>query len=266
MKRVIFVKDLEYAYPDDGTTALKGVNFEVFEGECVAILGPNGAGKSTLLLHLNGILQGKGEVEVLGMKISKENLRKIRSKVGLVFQNPDDQLFSLTVFDDVAFGPMNLGLEEEEVERRVKEALGLLGLEGYEERMPSHLSFGEKKKVAIATALAMKPEILVLDEPTSNLDPKARRELIELIRRLDLTKVIATHDIELAAELCDRLAIMFDGRIVKDGGLELLYEEEVLEAFGLEAPTLVKLLRRLGLQPKTKLDDAVSFLKSLLRE
>ncbi|MDD2777472.1 MAG: ATP-binding cassette domain-containing protein [Methanocellales archaeon] len=242
-KKVVEIKGLEYAYPD-GIRALKGISLDIFEGESVALMGLNGAGKSTLLLHLNGILQSDiGTVEVLGMKVDG-NLREIRSKVGMVFQDPDDQLFMPTVFDDVAFGPINMGFSEEKVKEKVRMALELVNMSGCGARAPHHMSFGEKKRIAIATVLSMEPEILVLDEPTSNVDPNARRHLIELLNELDITKIMATHDIEMVSDTCDRAIVMFEGKIAANGAVEeVLTNSELLESHGLEAPILVKLFR-----------------------
>lgn len=229
MAEVIKIKDLKYTYPD-GTQALRGIDLTVYKYESVGLIGPNGAGKSTLLLHLNGILKGSGEVEVLDNK----NLEEIRTKVGLVFQNPDEQLFSPTVFDDVAFGPFNMGLEEDEVKRRVRLALNDVGMSGFEERCPHHLSFGEKKRVAIATVLSMQPEILVLDEPSSNLDPRARRGLIKLLQSLKITKIIATHDLDLVSILCNRVIFLNNGKKVAAGSTnEILEDKELLLSYGL---------------------------------
>jgi len=231
--KIIEVRDLHYTYPD-GVEALKGVSFNVEEGECVGIVGPNGAGKSTLLLHLNGLLRGfspngKAPVLVKGMPVEDGNLRQIRRLVGLVFQDPDDQLFSPTVFEDVAFGPLNLGLDAREVEERVASALRALGLEGYENRSPHHLSFGEKKRVAIAAVLSTSPEVLVLDEPTANLDPLGRWELIELLKDLPQTKVIASHDLGMIRELCERVVLLNGGRSVAVGPTEeILGDRELL--------------------------------------
>ncbi|MEW6226659.1 MAG: ABC transporter ATP-binding protein [Bacillota bacterium] len=231
----IEIKGLNCSYPD-GTQALKEVDCTIYRGECVGIIGPNGAGKSTLLLHLNGVLQGNGEVKVFGIPVDRRSLPLIRQKVGLVFQDPDDQLFMPTVFDDVAFGPMSMGLTKDEVLERVAWALACVGMAGFEQRSGHHLSFGEKKRVSIATVLAMNPEVLVLDEPTSNLDPRARRRLISFLRSLSLTKVIATHDIGLVTELCQRCLILDGGRVVACGHTRDLFENKaLLEAHGLEA-------------------------------
>ena len=240
----IDVRNLSFSYPD-GTRALQDVSFVIGRGEKVGIIGPNGSGKSTLLLHLNGILRGKGEVRILGKVINKANLKEVRRKVGLVFQEPDDQLFSPTVFDDVAFGPLNEGLAYEEVRRRVKEALQKVGLVGHENRSPHHLSYGEKKRISIATTLSYNPEILALDEPTSNTDPKNRRRLINLLKGLAKTIVIATHDLDLVLDVCSRSLIINQGEIRADGKTEeLLTNHNLLEANDLELPlSLSKLLK-----------------------
>jgi len=234
---VLLVHDLHFTYPD-GQVALAGVTLHVQRGEKVAVVGPNGAGKSTLLLHFNGILRGQcGRVWVDGLDVVQRNLGTIRARVGLVFQNPDDQLFSPTVFDDVAFGPLHMGLSETEVRRRVARALALVGMSGYEGRLSHHLSMGEKKRVAIATVLAMDPSILVLDEPTGGLDPRARRELIGLLRELPVTMLAASHDMRFVAELFPRMIILDAGRVVADGPTEeLLRDRVLLERHGLEAP------------------------------
>jgi cobalt/nickel transport system ATP-binding protein len=211
--KAVEIRGLRYTYPD-GTVALRGVNLEVKEGESVYLMGPNGSGKSTLLLHLNGLLlPQRGEVRVLGMD-TRNGVEEIRKRVGLVFQDPDDQLFMPTVFEDVAFGPLHLGLGEREVRRRVREALRAVGAEGLGGRSPHHLSYGEKKRVAIATILSMEPQLLVLDEPTLGLDPWARREFLSLLRRLKKgrTLVMAGHDLELMG-LCDRAFLLRRGRV-----------------------------------------------------
>ena len=230
---VLRISDLSYRYPD-GTRALWGVNLTVRRDESVAIIGPNGAGKSTLALHLNGILTGDGRVEVMGLEVSKKNIREVRSRIGLVFQDPDDQLFSPTVREDVAFGPLNQRLEPELVERAVKRALEWVGMAGSEQRSPHHMSFGEKKRVALATVLSMDPAILVLDEPASNLDPRGRRDFIELIKSLRTTKLIITHDLEMAREVCGRVVVMDSGTVVADGSTSsVLSDGALLERHGL---------------------------------
>jgi cobalt/nickel transport system ATP-binding protein len=233
----IELESVRYTYPD-GTIALDGVDLVVSEGESVALLGPNGAGKSTLLLHLNGILRCcGGSVTVEGVAVSDDTVRGVRSRVGMVFQDPDDQLFMTTLYDDVAFGPLNMGLAREEADARVHDALHAVGLAHETSRPGQHLSFGERKRAAIATVLAMRPHILVLDEPTSNLDPRARREMIALLAGLAATKIVATHDMDMAMRLCDRAVIVDAGRVVADGpAVDLLADAELLETHGLEVP------------------------------
>jgi len=229
------IQDLHFAYPD-GHQALRGINLNVCEGEKIALVGPNGAGKSTLMLHLNGILGDKSPITIAGLDLVKENLPVIRALVGLVFQNPDDQLFSPTVFEDVAFGPLHMGLPEDEVLERVKEALAVVGMEGFGERLSHHLSMGQKKRIAIATVLAMHPQILVLDEPSAGLDPRARRSLIDFLQELPITLLVSTHDLRMVNELFPRMVIMDEGEIVADGPTqELLKDETLLLAHGLES-------------------------------
>ena len=233
---VLVVNDLRFSYPD-GHSALNGVSLKLCEGDKVALVGPNGAGKSTLMLHLNGILGGKGEVEIAGMRLSRENLPVIRALVGLVFQNPDDQLFSPTVFEDVAFGPLHMGLPEAEVRSRVDAALEAVRMSAYRDRLSHHLSVGEKKRIAIATVLSMQPSLLVLDEPSAGLDPRARRTLINLLRDLPITMLVSTHDMKLVQELFPRTVVMDEGRVVADGlTSEILEDESLLNAHGLEKP------------------------------
>ncbi len=233
---VLRVNKLSFSYPD-GHAALKDVSLELELGEKVALVGANGAGKSTLMLHLNGILSGKGEVVVSGLSVKKENLGVIRSKVGLVFQNPDDQLFSPTVLEDVAFGPLHMGFPEDEVRRRVALALEQVKMSQYAERLSHHLSMGEKKRIAIATVLSMDPEMLVLDEPSAGLDPRARRALINLLDELQVTMLVSTHDMLMVRDLFERMVIMDAGEIVADGPTrELMEDDELLNAHGLERP------------------------------
>lgn len=235
----LVVKDLNFSYPD-GFQALHGVSIQIAPGEKVALVGPNGAGKSTLMLHLNGLLDGDGYVEVAGLILNNDHLPQIRGLVGMVFQNPDDQLFSPTVYEDVAFGPLHMGLAEDKVQQRVSYALDQVGMVGAERRLSHHLSVGQKKRVAIATVLAMRPAILVLDEPSSGLDPRGRRQLINLLRDLPLTMLVSTHDILLVQELFPRMIIMDGGEIVADGDTNLLLQDDVLlEAHGLEKPGCV---------------------------
>lgn len=236
MHHSIAVHDLSFSYPD-GHPALRGVAFRIAPGEKVALVGPNGAGKSTLLLHLNGILRGQGTVEVCGRTLGDDTLSAIRSAVGMVFQDPDDQLFSPTVFDDVAFGPIYQGLPEADVRARVAEALAAVGMADRAGRVSHHLSGGEKKRIAIATVLSMRPEVLALDEPTSGLDPRARRGLIHLLRGLPMTMLVSTHDLRMVQELLPRTIILDDGRVAADGPTaELLADADLLQAHGLEAP------------------------------
>jgi cobalt transport protein ATP-binding subunit len=214
------------------------VNLTVAAGEKVAIVGPNGAGKSTLLLHLNGLLRAtEGEIEVAGLPMQKKHLPRIRAHVGMVFQNPDDQLFSPTVFDDVAFGPLHMGLPPAEVKERAATALAQVGMADVANRPPYHLSIGQKKRAAIATTLAMSPQVLALDEPSASLDPRGRRRLMTLLDQLPQTMLVSTHDMRLVEALFPRLVIMDEGRIVADGETAvLLADEELLEKHGLERP------------------------------
>jgi len=230
----IRIENLDFAYPD-GHVALRGINLCVGPGERIAIVGPNGAGKSTLMLHLNGILRGTGVVNVGEMDVSEANLRTVRAAVGIVFQNPDDQLFSPTVFEDVAFGPIYMGLPDDDVKRRVMSALRQMGVEEYAGRVSHHLSLGEKKRIAIATVLAMDPQVLVLDEPSAGLDPRSRRTLIQLLDQLEPTMLISSHDLRMVKQLCPRTLILDRGEVVADGPTsELLNDERLLEAHGLE--------------------------------
>lgn len=233
---VLVVKDLHFSYPD-GHSALHGVSLNLSIGDKVALVGPNGAGKSTLMLHLNGILGGHGEVEVAGQRLTRDNLPAIRAMVGLVFQNPDDQLFSPTVFEDVAFGPLHMGLPEADVRARVDAALEAVRMSSYRDRLSHHLSVGEKKRIAIATVLSMNPSLLILDEPSAGLDPRARRTLINLLRELPITMLVSTHDMKLVQELFPRTIVMDEGRVVADGMTrEILEDENLLTAHGLEKP------------------------------
>lgn len=233
----IQVEDVRFSYPN-GHEVLKGLSCAIRHGEKVALIGPNGAGKSTFMSHLNGVaLASSGRVSIAGVEIRPENLRQIRRKVGIVFQDPDDQLFCPTVFDDVAFGPLNLGLSRDEIRQRVEEALETVGLKGFEERSSHHLSFGERKRLALATVLSYQPDILVFDEPSTNMDPLNRRKLIEWLQRSDRTVLLCTHDLDIALDVCDRCLVLADGQIVADGpASEVLYDRALLERNNLELP------------------------------
>jgi energy-coupling factor transporter ATP-binding protein EcfA2 len=266
------VRDLSYRYPD-GRLALRGVDLTIMPGESVALVGPNGAGKSTLLLHLNGLLPGKGKggsqlgsahahglglsgsprnsngpaaprVWIDGLEVNARNAPEVRRRVGLVFQDPDDQLFSTTVVEDVAFGPLNLGMSPAEARRVAGECLARVDLADVAERVPHHLSFGERKRVCLAGVLACNPSVLVLDEPTANLDPRGRRRFIQLIQGLPATKLIATHDLEMVLELCHRTILLDAGRVVANGlTRNVLGDPHLLEAHGLEMPLSLKIGR-----------------------
>ncbi|MFB3924628.1 MAG: energy-coupling factor ABC transporter ATP-binding protein [Syntrophales bacterium] len=234
-ERIIEINNLRYSYPD-GTSALSGITLDVFEGISLGIIGSNGAGKSTLLLHLIGILKGDGFIKILGLDMTDKNLSIIRSKVGLVFQDPENQLFMPTIFDDVSFGPINMGLNKSDVEASVNRALKQVDLLSFTHRSPHHLSIGEKKRAAIATVLSMDPRILILDEPSSNLDPKHRRDLIGLLNNLTQTKIIATHDLNLVRETCSAVALMYRGKIAAQGSAQaILDNRELLEQYDMSA-------------------------------
>ena len=237
MNTALEISELTFSYPD-GRQVLNSVNLQIDKGERVALLGPNGAGKTTLVMHLNGILlSDQGIVKVAGIKVDKENLFEVRKRVGLVFQDPDDQLFMTTVRDDVAFGPSNIGIQGEELNKVVDYALDQVKMKEFADRPPHHLSFGQRRRVAVATVLAMKPDILVLDEPSSNLDPASRRELAEILLNLDVTIFMVTHDLPYALEICPRAAILNNGKIVADGNTrDLLGDEELMESNRLELP------------------------------
>ncbi|MBN1872033.1 MAG: energy-coupling factor ABC transporter ATP-binding protein [Candidatus Omnitrophica bacterium] len=236
IKEMIAIDNLSYTYPD-GTKALDAVSLRIYKKECVGIIGPNGAGKSTLLLHLNGILKGQGVVKISGEEVRDDNLCDIRRSVGIVFQDPEDQLFMPTVEDDVAFGPINLGYDRKEIESSVNGALEDVDMIKAKKRISHHLSFGEKKRIALATILSMKPYILALDEPTSNLDPKGRCEIMQALAKFDKTKIIATHDLDMVFELCSRTIIFDKGRLVADGpAKEILSDKALLEKHNLLLP------------------------------
>jgi cobalt/nickel transport system ATP-binding protein len=236
---------LNYFYPD-GTKALEGIDLDVTCGERIAIVGPSGAGKSTLLLHLNGVLSGNGTVRILDQRLESENLREIRRQVGLLFQDPNDQLFCPTVFEDIAFGPMNLSVPADEIPRRVEKAMNDCGLDySLRSRSSHHLSQGERRRVSLAAVLAMDPSVLGMDEPTSNLDPRNRRHLIDVIRSLKATLIIATHDLELVLDVCSRTILMDRGKIWANGETRsLLSDARLMEMHGLEVPLSLKFADR----------------------
>lgn len=230
------VTELHYRYPT-GQEVLRGVSFSLGRGEHVALLGPNGAGKSTLIQHLNGILTGQGQVEVGGLTLNKASLPEIRRRVGVVFQDPDDQLFCPTLEQDVAFGPRHFGLSGEALERRVQEALRVMGLQTLRARAPHQLSFGEKRRAALASVLACAPDVIVMDEPSANLDPRHRRQLITWLNAWPGTVLVATHDLDLALEATQRVLLLEEGRIIAQGpSAEMLRDQALLEAHGLELP------------------------------
>ena len=237
MSKYLKINNLSYAYPD-GHKALKGIDFSINQGESIAILGPNGAGKTTLILHLNGILgELKGEIKVDGLEYSSENIGKIRKTVGVVFQDPDDQLFMPTVIEDVMFGPKNFGYSNEESETNAVEALKMVGMENFQDRAPHHLSFGQKRKVAIATVLASKPKLLVLDEPASNLDPASRRDLIDILIKLDISIILVTHDLPMALEICERSLVLNEGTIKEDSlTKDIIQNKQLMKENRLELP------------------------------
>jgi cobalt/nickel transport system ATP-binding protein len=236
MSGAIAAHGLRYRYPN-GVVGLDGVDLQVANGERVAVFGPNGAGKTTLMLHLNGLLTGEGSLTVAGVDVGGGDAREVSARVGLVFQDPDDQLFMPTVGEDVAFGPLNLGLTPGQADARVHAALAEVGMEHVAGRAPHQLSLGQRRRVAIATVLAMEPRLLVLDEPSASLDPRARRELLETLDRLDETMLVVTHDLPFAAELCERAVVLSAGRIVADGRcVDILRDEALLAAHDLELP------------------------------
>ncbi|MEN3036546.1 MAG: ATP-binding cassette domain-containing protein [Candidatus Methanosuratincola petrocarbonis] len=272
--KAVEVEDLSYTYPD-GTLALEGISFSLNKGESLAVLGPNGAGKSTLLRHLNGLLLGNGCVCIMGVEILESNLRWIRSQVGLVFQDPDDQLFMPTLEEDVAFGPINMGLSEEEVQERVKWALEAVGLATISKRCPHHLSFGQRKKAALAAVLSMRPMVLVLDEPTANLDPRSKNEVISLIRALQMngtTIIIATHDVDIVPLIADKV-LLLNRKMISFGNVrEILIKKELLRNLELETPVIADLFFELmndgkfsGEIPFTK-EEAISVLLNIIQK
>lgn len=252
---LVEARDLNYVYPG-GKQALRGVTFRIVHGESAGVAGANGAGKSTLLRCLNGSLgtiPGDGAVRVGDYPLTRTSLPHVRRAVGMVFQDPDDQLFMPTVFEDVAFGPLNLGLPPEEIEARVMAALETVGAAHLRERPPHRLSGGEKRLASIASVLAVEPDILVLDEPSSNLDPRARRRLIELLRGFTHTKIIATHDLDMIVDLCERTIVLSEGRVMADGPtLEIFNNAALLERSGLEKPLRMQSCPVCGREPGRK--------------
>ena len=244
-------KNLSYTY-HDGTEALKNVNIKIKKGEKIAIMGPNGAGKSTLFSHFNGLSEPtSGHVEIEGEKIvfERDELLKVRQKVGIVFQDPNDQLFAPTVKEDVAFGPMNLGLDYEEVERRIKEALEMVGMTGFEEKTPHHLSGGQQKRVAIAGIIAMRPDIMILDEPTAGLDPEGVDKVLNILNNLNkegMSIVISSHDIEMVNHFADKIFVLYDGEIIAEGDRHQIFsDKELLKKAHLKAPVTTEILYKL---------------------
>jgi cobalt/nickel transport system ATP-binding protein len=250
MINAIDVTNLNYSYPD-GTKALDGIDINIEEGEKTVIVGPNGAGKTTLFLHLNGTLKSQNNnVSIFGKNISEMAIEERIREIGIVFQDPDDQLFMPTVYDDIAFGPLNMGLENKEVDEKVKKALSIVGLEGFEDKVPHHLSYGQKKKVSLASVLSMEPKILVIDEPTANLDPRSRKELIKLINKLNknqgITIIMATHDVNALPQLSDRVYVLNRKIIAQGSPREIFSDSTVLKENNLEAPDVFKLFKVLG--------------------
>ncbi len=239
-KTVVEVQDLVFDY--HGAKALRGVSFCIEHGERVGLIGPNGAGKSTLLLHLNGLLVGHGRVEIDGRVLEKKDMDWVRAKVGLVFSDPEDQLFMPTLLEDVAFGPLNMGLEHEKAMEIASEALEQMGLGDMKDRTSHHLSDGERRKAAISTVLSMKPAVWALDEPAANLDPRSRNQLIALLRQLPGTVIIASHDLDLVAQVCDRCLVLDGGKLVADDSvMKILSDYDLMELHGLEVPLRVEL-------------------------
>ncbi len=234
---IVKFENVVYQYPD-GTEALKCISILITHGESVGIVGANGSGKTTLLMHLNGyLLPTSGIINIGDLILTKKTRTDIRKKVGLVFQNPDDQLFMPTVYEDVAFGPVNMGLDDINVEERVKKALNMVGCYDLKDKPPHHLSGGQKRAVAIATVIAMNPDVLAMDEPSSNLDPKSRRYLINILKDFEHTKIIASHDLDLILEVCKRCIVLNKGKIVADGNTEkILKDKKLLEENNLELP------------------------------
>lgn len=271
MVNCIEVRDLFFRY-EDGTQALRGINLDIQNNTRVAILGPNGAGKSTLLLHFNALnLPQTGKVQVEGLEVSKKTEKLVRTKVGMVFQDPDDQIFSMTVREDVSFGPLNMGLSPAEVRIRVDSALKAVRIEDLAEKAPYHLSYGQKKRVAIAGVLAMSPDIIILDEPFAYLDPRGKRGLLQILEDLSQkgkTVIIATHDVDLAAEWADKIVVVQGGRVLAEGGKNILLDSKVIEQADLDFPTVAKIFRALPDQEEGEIpltiQQAISKIKEML--
>ena len=267
---LVEVRNLTYRY-NDGTKALDNLSLAIPKGKKIAILGPNGAGKSTLLLHLNGIhLAQEGQVSFDGDLVNSKNDRWLRSKVGLVFQDPDDQVFSTTVWEDVAFGPFNMGLKKDEINKRVHQSLEAVSMLAYQEKAPHNLSYGQKKRVAIAGVLAMNPEVIILDEPVAFLDPKGKDDLFAILNQLNnegTTIVIATHDVDLAVEWADEIIIIKDGQCLAQGGIDILLDEKVVSEASLRFPVITKLFRQIPELKMAKIPqtvtEAVTIIKAL---
>jgi cobalt/nickel transport system ATP-binding protein len=239
MAKAIEIKSFSYKYPD-GTAALSDINLSIEEKEKVVLIGPNGAGKSTLMLAMAGFATGQGEIIIKGLKVEKKNLKKIRTIIGCCFENPDDQLFMPTLFDDVAFGPLNMGLDTEQVKMRVAQALRTVSMEAMAEKVPHHLSAGQKRAAAIATVLSMSPEIIALDEPDGSLDPRNREKLVVLLKNLPQTLIIATCSMNFAAAIGDRAVLVDKGRIIADGNAkEIMFDTKLMTEYGLERPAIV---------------------------
>ncbi|WP_027366144.1 ATP-binding cassette domain-containing protein [Desulfotruncus alcoholivorax] len=271
MANIIKVENLFFTY-SDGTRALNGVSFAVEEGSRVAMLGPNGAGKSTLLLHLNGLhLPQQGSVSVQGREVNKKTEKWVRTMVGMVFQDPDNQVFSSTVWDDVSFGPVNMGLSSAEVTSRVSKALHAVGMYEYKDKPPYHLSYGQKKRVAIAGILAMEPGVIVLDEPMAYLDPSGKEQVVNILDELHqrgITIIIATHDVDLAAEWADHIIIVKDGRVLADGGSELLIQKKIVEEASLTYPLVSRIflnIPELAITVPRTVNQAVKVIRNLIK-
>lgn len=266
-KNLIEVRDLHFTYGDQ-TKALRGLNLDIPGGSKTVLLGPNGAGKSTLLLHLNALnLTQQGTVRVMDREVGPDTEDWVREKVGLVFQDPDDQVFSATVWDDVAFGPLNMGLDGHMVAHRVQDALAAVGMWDLREKAPHHLSFGQKKRVAIAGVMAMDPEVMILDEPTAYLDPQGQDMLFDILQefhRRGKTLLVATHDMDLAAEWADHVIIIKDGQTLAEGGPELLTDPGLMAGASLRLPIVARIFHQLGVTvvPRT-VDEAVAAIKAL---